>query len=263
MDIIFNSKKAECTLAVTIKTIGSQNMHLIVRDAYKPFTVYTDRTKHINGTGILYVRMPQSPEKAMVEIYNQVNGNLPKMQDDNTFRLVNIEKQTLKRKFSVGQLSSNVRGFVKFAQWFCENAGVLSAGSSVYISDDNKFRIDYVDIIRDRNSSKPKSTPARISQSTGVIEISKHQFKTFTIPMRMAILLHEFSHFYINKNAKDEVEADLNALLIYLGLGYPRIEAHYAFLKVFINSPSDQNLDRHKKITAFIDNFENMNIKPL
>lgn len=263
MDIIFNSKKQPCTLAVTIKTNGKQNMHLIVRDAYKPFTVYTDRTKYMNGTGILYVRMPQSPEKAIVEVYNQNNGNLPKMQDDNTFRLVDIKKQELKRKFSVNGLSSNVRGFVKFAQWFCENAGILSAGNSVYISDDNRFRIDYVDIIRDRVSGKPKSTPARISQSTGVIEISKHLFKTYTIPMRMAILLHEFSHFYINKNAKDEVEADLNALLIYLGLGYPRIEAHYAFLKVFINAPSDQNLVRHKKLSAFIDNFETMDIKPL
>jgi hypothetical protein len=74
--------------------------------------------------------------------------------------------------------------------------------------------------------------------------------------MRMAILLHEFAHFYLNKNIDDETEADLNGLLIYLGLGYPRIEGYEAFLQVFEGSPTPENKKRYDVINEFIQNFE-------
>jgi hypothetical protein len=80
-----------------------------------------------------------------------------------------------------------------------------------------------------------------------------------TIPMRMAILLHEYSHFYVNDEMHNESEADLNGLLIYLGLGYPRIEAHQSFLNTFMNVPSQQNKDRYDKINKFIQDFEKNN----
>jgi hypothetical protein len=78
--------------------------------------------------------------------------------------------------------------------------------------------------------------------------------------MRFAILCHEFSHFYVNEDMKDESEADINGLLIYLGLGYPRIEACEAFLEVFEHYPSQENKVRYDKIKNFIDNFEKDNI---
>lgn len=80
-----------------------------------------------------------------------------------------------------------------------------------------------------------------------------------TVPMRMAILLHEFSHYYVNDDMANEIEADLNGLLIYLGLGYPRIEAHEAFLKVFISTPSEQNKLRYDRLSKFINEFEKNN----
>ena len=80
-----------------------------------------------------------------------------------------------------------------------------------------------------------------------------------TVPNRMAILLHEFSHYYLNDNMDDEIEADLNGLLIYLGLGYPRIEAFEVFTKTFMNAPTEDNMVRFDKIKNFIDNFENHN----
>jgi hypothetical protein len=51
----------------------------------------------------------------------------------------------------------------------------------------------------------------------------------------------------------------LNGLLIYLGLGYPRIEAFEVFAKTFANAPSEQNKMRFDKIKNFIDNFEKFN----
>jgi hypothetical protein len=42
-------------------------------------------------------------------------------------------------------------------------------------------------------------------------------------------------------------------------LGYPRIEAYEAFLKTFINVPSNQNKERYDKINKFINDFEKHN----
>ena len=66
--------------------------------------------------------------------------------------------------------------------------------------------------------------------------------------MRMAILLHEFAHYYLNDNMEDEIEADRNGLEIYMALGYPRIDAYNVFLDVFENSPSELNMDRYKAL---------------
>ena len=98
-------------------------------------------------------------------------------------------------------------------------------------------------------------TPARISKSNGRIQVSKKQFDKYTVPMRMAILLHEFAHFYLNENIDDETEADLNGLLIYLGLGYPRIEGYEAFLQVFEGSPTQENKKRYDVIHKIYSRF--------
>jgi hypothetical protein len=72
----------------------------------------------------------------------------------------------------------------------------------------------------------------------------------------MCILLHEFSHYYLNTDIANETEADLNGLLIYLGLGYPRIDAYNVFSQVFITAPNSVNTNRMKIIDKFIRNFE-------
>jgi hypothetical protein len=128
-----------------------------------------------------------------------------------------------------------------------------------YRSDDGQYFIQLKQQIKDANG-KVLGTPARIGRRTGVIQVSKTQFEQFTIPMRMAILLHEFSHFYLNEKMDDEMEADLNGLLVYLGLGYPRIEAYQAFLETFKNTPSNLNKKRYDMINNFINNFEKMDI---
>jgi len=108
-------------------------------------------------------------------------------------------------------------------------------------------------------SGKELQTPARINKDNGVIQVSQKKFTPDTVAMRMAILLHEYSHFYVNKDIDNESEADLNGLLIYLGLGYPRFEGHEAYLKTFISTPTEMNKVRYDKIKSFIDNFEKNN----
>ena len=120
------------------------------------------------------------------------------------------------------------------------------------------MKIIYFDKIRSQNN-KVISTPARISQVSGKIEVSAKQFVPYTIPMRMAILLHEYSHFNLNKEPSNEEEADKNGLKLYLALGYPKIDAYNVFLNVFRRSPSLQNKDRYDRLDSFIKNNENGN----
>jgi len=159
-------------------------------------------------------------------------------------------------------MSPETMSFIKFAQEFAENASVLSAGDTIphiYRSDDGKFNFDYYIKIRDRKTGKYVNTPARIGHLTGIIEISKKDFLKYSIPMRMIILLHEYSHKYLNPKINREISyetgADINALLIYFSLGYSEMEAHQAFLYVFRGANNDENLKRYLIIKDFINKY--------
>jgi hypothetical protein len=245
----------ELTLVIKVFTHSAVNIRIKVVDADQPNTTFTDRDKIVDGESIFFVRMPVSPKTALVYVYNEDLGNMTTGQDK-SFEVDSISKEMLEKKLDVIDFANPlVRSFVNFCTRFCYNAGSLSSGT--YVSDDKKFVIKYLATIQD--NGQEQTTPARIELNTGVIEVSKKQFVNFTIPNRMAILLHEFSHVYLNDNQDDEVEADLNGLLIYLGLGYPRIEAFEVFAYTFMNAPTDQNKMRFDKIKNFIDNFENHN----
>lgn len=242
----------EVTLVVTVKSSKPIPIRLKVIDAAQPNTSFTNRTNTVSGEAIFYVRMPVSPDEALVYVYNEDNGNLPKGQDI-TFDVVSIKKILLGKRMDVIDFGNpHVRSFIDFATRFSYNAGSLCCGS--YCSADRKFVIKYLPIIEE--GGEEQTTPARIDIDSGVIEISKRQFLEYTIPNRIAILLHEFSHVFLNDNVDDEVEADLNGLLIYLGLGYPRIEAFEVFAKTFENCPTELNQLRYDKMTNFIDEFE-------
>lgn len=249
------TRHEELTLLIKVKTFEPQKIRVRVIDAQQPYTTFTDRYRTVEGESIFFVRMPVSPSDAMVYIYNEANGNMP-VGADPSIEVLSITKEPLEKKLDVIDFSNpQVRSFVNFATRFSYNAGSMPSGT--YVSDDKKFVIKYLPIIED--GGVEQTTPARIDIDSGIIEVSKKQFREFTVPNRMAILLHEFSHVYMNDNVDDEVEADLNGLLIYLGLGYPRIEAFEVFAKTFVNAPTEQNKMRYEKIVNFIDNFENYN----
>lgn len=260
MRIAYKSDKKSVMLLVNIKAKRPVRMRISVRDSKKPNTFYTNRWCNVHGDKTYYIRMPQSPELALVDIYNERVGNVPEGQD-RSFTCT-LEQRALRNSLNVfTSRNRNLLSFVKFAQQFSERAAILSAGHSIYKSDDGAFRIDYLDVIRDRKTGTPLRTPARIAQRDGVIQISKQHFVKYTVPMRMAILLHEFSHFYLNYQQDNEMEADKNALIVYLSLGYPRIEAIQAFSEVFIGTPSDLNRNRWDEIKKFINEFENKKYK--
>jgi hypothetical protein len=246
----------EFTLLIKVKTTHPEKIHLIVSDENHKNTIFTNRWKTVKGECSFFVRMPVSGKVSIINIFSEKNGR--DAENDTSFEVLEIKKLPLEKRLDVVDFNNpTLRSFINFCTKFCFNAGHISSGT--YKSSDGKFTMEYVPTIISSKSGKELETPARISKDSGRIQVSQKKFVDDTVPMRMAILLHEYSHFYVNKDINDESEADLNGLLIYLGLGYPRFEGHEAFLKTFINTPSQQNKVRYDKIKAFIDDFEKNN----
>ena len=199
----------ELTLIVKVSTKSPQKIRVKAIDANQPNTVFTDRYKTINGQQEFQIFMPIVGKNVLLYVYNESYGNIA---NDNSFSVDDIYKEPLRTKLEVIDYSNlYLVSFLEFAKRFCYNAATLDAGS--YVSDDNKFLIQYDNVIAD--NGQEQTTPARIDTTTGRIEVSKKQFINFTIPNRMAILLHEYSHVFLNDNVDDEIEADLNGILIF------------------------------------------------
>lgn len=261
MDFAVETNNKELSIAIAVQTSSPEKIRITVKDYDRRKTYFTDRFKVVNGVVEFLVMMPISPKKVLVSVYNENTGNLTgpgKEYADPTFKVVYCKKKPLNKRLSAfDSRNPTIRSFVSFAERFAFNAGYL-ATEKTYVSDDGVFRIEFLDKIID--NGKEASTPARIHNITGTIQIQKSVTDTYTVPMIMAILLHEFSHNYINVNQNDESEADLNGLLIYLSLGYPRIEAHEAWINVFMGAQSKENIERYELIEKFIKDFENNKI---
>lgn len=263
MNIGFKSERKPQMLVIKVRTKAPAKIMLRVRDVKKPSTLYTDRYATVKGEQTFMVKMPQSPDTGIIEIFNARNGNLAAGRDK-TFEIVQVDAQPLKSNLNVWSTKNRqLKSFIKFAQDFSDRAAILSAslpdGASVYHSDDGKFTIKYFDVITDRKSGRPLKTPSRIRRDNGTIEVAKKYFLGYTIPMRMAILLHEYCHFYFNEDPRSELQADRNSLLIYLGLNYPTIEAYQAWLEVFKGTDTLQNRERYEQLKQIIDQFGKSN----
>lgn len=258
MNLRLDTRYEEMCLLVKVAVTMPTKVRIKIFDEQKPKIVFTDRFKTINSNFTFEVYMPITSKSVVISVYDDRKGNTRQDQDNN-IKVIAVDKTPLQKRIDVVDIHNpSIANFVDFAQRFCYNAPYLEANKS-YQSDNGGFMIEYLPTIIDAKG-KELTTPARISRISGRIQVSKKQFDLYTIPMRFAILCHEFSHFYVNEDMHDESEADINGLLIYLGLGYPRIEAHEAFLEVFEQYPSEENARRYKKIKNFIDNFEKNNI---
>jgi hypothetical protein len=244
---------SECCIVIKLKTYSPEQICIVVEDADQENTMYTNRISTVSGDDCFYVNLPICGSKTLIHIFNEKVGNVGVGLDD-TFILKSISTLPLdKTHHRIDYSNPYMKSFINFATRFSFNAGWLDEG--VYVSDDKIFEIIYNGQIME-NESQVSETPARIEVDSGIIELSRAKFVPMSVPSRMAILLHEFSHIFVNENMDDEVEADLNALNIYLSLGYPRIEAFEVFTQTFIDTPSDENKNRFDYIKNFIDDFD-------
>jgi hypothetical protein len=254
MNFRIQTRYDEMCLCLKIAVKMPTTIRIKIYDEQKNKIIFTNRTKNVRSEEVFYIVMPLTSESVILSVYDDKVGNVPKDQEKN-ITIVSCDKQPLEKRMDVVDISNkSISEFVNFAQRFCFNASYLPVGKS-YQSDNGEFVIEYLDVITNKDG-RALTTPARISKSTGRIQIAKKYIDEYTIPMRFAILCHEFSHYYVNDDMDNESEADINGLLIYLGLGYPRIEGYKAFYKVFMDAPSEANGKRFQRIDNFIRNFE-------
>jgi hypothetical protein len=259
MDFRIPANKLPFSLIVKVKSKSPETIRIKAKDNRKPSTLYINRKGVVNGEREFELKFPLSPSSLIVSVFNEKNGNFPS-NEDSSFEVSEIKVEKLKT-YELWTTEES-RNFIQFAKEFAENASVLSSGSTtphIYRSNDAKFTIDYYDIIRDKVTGKKLSTPARIGHNSGIIEVSKKHFLSYTVPMRMVILLHEFAHKFLNptigRPISYETGADIQALNIYLSLGFSELEAHQAFLYVFKNADTEENHKRYKIINDFITKF--------
>jgi hypothetical protein len=265
MQILIQTYNVPFSILVGIKTFKSECI------AIQAFTVvnniktfYVNRRPIINGYKEFELKFPQVPSKLYINIFNIKNGLFLNNEDESFI----IEKfKSIDLKTRPIWLSEKDKEFIKFAQFFSENASYLSASNivngkeipSIYVSDDGTFHIAYYDEIKDKDTGKKLNTPARIGHKSGIIEVSKKDFLKYTVPMRMIVLLHEFSHKWKNPENNYEIGyetgADINALNIYLSLGYSEFEALQAFLYVFKGANTKGNHKRYLIIRDFVRKF--------
>jgi hypothetical protein len=250
MEFPYHSFGHPVKLKIKVRTSSPTAIRIQAKDAERPSTHYINRFNTIKGEDAFYIRLPKSPNTILIRLLNN------KTRDDEGFTYLGYEVLPLDTKMSLSDFENrDTASFIKFAEEFADRAGYLSTGK--YLSSDGKFNIDYLPtIMSGGENGKELNTPARISAKTGKVEVSKKQFVKFTVAGRFAILLHEFSHVFANKNVKDEVEADFHAAQIYLALGYPRIELLNIFGSIFMGADTDGNRKRFDMLKKYVLEFD-------
>jgi hypothetical protein len=234
------------SLFITLKSRGAL-IRAVGQDHRLPNTKYFDRRlgseeKPLVGTRTFEFPLPLAPQALKVELINEFTG------DSSDFRITNLQMHPL-RRYNLW-MRPVTKAFMDFAMDFAQKAGYVRAG--LYVSKCGRFHIQLSEQIHDRDTGKLLFTPARVSKRTGFMEVSRAQFKGYTLAMRMMILLHEWMHYEMQ--TREESEADLNALRIYLAHGFSQVEANYAVTKIFRTDRPDW-LDRANEINLFIKDF--------
>lgn len=256
----YESDNKKFCLYVTIKCTGKKKFRAWAEDFGKKNSKYADREVVVDGSRRIRFSFPVSPKSLFIGVLNSDN---PK---DADFTVELMEGALINYNIWV---DSDTEKFIKLALHFSQVCGFEPASQNgrLFQTDDSEFNIRFFDIIRDMPSGKVLNTPARIGHKTGIIETAKAKFDTYTIPMRMIILLHEFSHKYKNPKIgleiSNEVGADVNALYIYLGLGFSKIDAICVFANVFLKAQTKGNIDRMRKIMDYTQKFENQEFAEL
>lgn len=219
-------------------------------DEWRPNTVYTNRYNTLQDkVEDFLIRMPQSPEISKITIVSEYG-------DDEGFSLIKKAVLPLQTQMSVYDFGkAHIARFIVFAQMFAERAGYLSPGE--YYSRSGEYHISYKPEIVSYSTGQILNTPARIEADRGLVEASKSRFDKFTVPGRLAILLHEFCHVYANKDKSNEAEADKHAATIYLALGYPRIDLLNVFANIFYGADTDLNRKRLNLFIKYVNDFDN------
>ncbi len=254
MQEIWDTGNRALRLEVSIKCTGKCTFRVIASDE-KPFSKYADRKIEVDGYRTIYLSFPVTPKKLKIDI-DCVRGG------ENKSDFIAKINETDLITYNINQ-DAETKQFLNLAVYFSQVAGFEKpdVNGRIFKTKDGKFNIKYFPQIVDFRTGRVLNTPARIGHNTGIIEIAQISMIKYTVAMRMIILLHEYSHKYQNPKMgleiSNEIGADINALYIYLGLGFSKVDAIYVFANVFLKAQSQSNLMRMRKIMEYIKRFEN------
>lgn len=260
MQQAINTENRQFCLYITIKCVGKRVFRCIASDYGRANSKYADRAITVDGERTIYFSLPLTPKTMNLEVFD--------VNDKNAIDFsVSLSEQPLKT-YAIW-LDEDSREFLNLCLFFSQVAGFNSVNGAppaspngrMFATSDNKFAIKYFDVIKDFMTNMTLSTPARIGHTSGIIETSAVKFRPYTLAMRVMILLHEFSHKYRNPKMglaiNNEIGADINALYIYLGLGFSKVDAIYVYANVFLKAQTPGNIKRMRKIVDYIQRFEN------
>jgi len=254
MEQLFESNNRKFTLLVTIYCKDKSRFRVVAEDL-KPNSKYVDRTIEVEGgKRTIELKFPESPQKLKIKVQVAKDVVVP---PDFMVNIAETDLVTYNAYFD-----NAVKSFLAFVVPFCQLCGYTPATQNgrIWRSPSGMFNIKFFTQIRDYMTGRVIGTPARIGHQTGIIEVSKEKLDSYTIPMRLIILLHEFSHKYRNPKIglpiSHESGADINALYIYLSLGYSKVDAIYVFANVFLKAQTDGNIRRMRNIMDYITKFE-------
>lgn len=232
-------------LVLGFHVTGTALVHIQVEDRENG-REYADRRIRLKQSTDVRLKFPITPQSLRVKIQSP--------------RAINFELKSIKVLEDTQcplSLTDTDRDFIRFAKWFAVELDRLSAGEKGTLYQSDEFTILYLDTIKDGGIEL--TTPARIARESGVIEVSKKQVKNYTVPMLLAMLLHEYAHKYKNpeygKAVENELTADLIAVHMALNLGYDPFEVESCFRAVFATRDTDLNRRRMGAIKEFISLF--------
>ncbi len=257
---IYNSNNKKMALNITITCKGKKKFRVWAEEVNKRNSKYAERDIEVDGNRTIFFSFPVSPKQLFIGC-----GNVSNPQDKDFD--IKVEEAPLKT-YDIW-LDDDSADFVQLAVVASQVCGFKKASNdgTMYSSKDGKYNIKVFPVIRDAVSGQALSTPARVGHRTGIIEVSAIKFARYTIPMRICILLHEFSHKFKNPTIglqiSNEVGADINALYIYLGLGFSKVDAICVFANVFLKAQSEGNIQRMRKILDYVSRFENQEFAQL
>jgi hypothetical protein len=217
------TKRLPCAVKFAINTDGSQvPIYFIGYDPINPNTLYFRSRFLISGEDEVVLNCPQSPILLKILVWSE---------NDEPFEChANVVPL---------DVPAPTDPVIIFIERFARRAGRLRPG--LYSADNVPFKIQLMRNIY-TDDGNIHSTPARISTERPLIQVSKTKFNEDTIPERIIILLHEYSHNFKNSDQDNELEADQNALETYNNLGYPKMEAVNAFGDIM--DDTDNNAQR-------------------
>lgn len=243
------------TLQINVATKSPQELRIIIKDPFQANTVLTDRVALVNGQDQFNIGLPLCREWVDLIIIGK-NGDSSFTYDGKP------KKMPLYKRMDIVDLKQkHLRDFITFASKFAYNAGILRTNDpknpeDLYRSDNWGFFIKYLEVIRDYETGEEIPTPARVDDN-GLIEISKKYYLPMTVPGRLGTKIHEYSHIFLNEDADDESEADVNSLLVFRSLGFPKYEALEVWCSIMEENPTEENMIRLAIIKQCLEDFDN------